>query len=120
LIIDSIIYRFFGFGFERVRGAASDEDVVFGETVKGNRMSEPRLTIVFRSGNDASCMSGGCDMPAVEGSTTWFPAFAAPAGDTRQLYGDALSLAIGVSLDHAAVRSDYDDCPSYQLRTDLL
>jgi hypothetical protein len=71
-------------------------------------------------GNDASCMSGGCDMPAVEGSATWFPAFAAPAGDTRQLYGNALSLAIGVLLDHAAVGSDYDDCPSYQLRTDLL
>lgn len=29
-------------------------------------------------------------------------------------------LAIGVLLDHAAVRSDYDDCLSYQLRTDLL
>jgi hypothetical protein len=58
-------------------------------------------------------------MPAVEGSATWFPAFAAPAGDIRQLYGSALSLAIGVLLDHA-VRSDYDDCPSYQLRTDLL
>jgi hypothetical protein len=43
-------------------------------------------------------------MPAVEGSATWFPAFAAPAGDTRQLYGNALSLAIGVLLDDAAVR----------------
>jgi hypothetical protein len=59
-------------------------------------------------------------MPAVEGSAIRFPAFAAPAGDTRQLYGNALSLATGGLLDHAAVRSDYDDCPSYQLRTDLL
>jgi hypothetical protein len=71
-IIDSIIYRFFEFGFERVRGAASDEDVVFA------------------------------------------------SGRYPTAHGNALSLAIGVLLDHATVRSDYDDCPSYQLRTDLL
>ena len=41
--IECIIYRFFEFRFERVRGAASDEDVVFRETVKGNRMSKATI-----------------------------------------------------------------------------
>jgi hypothetical protein len=41
--IECIIYRFLEFRFERVRGAASDEDVVFRETVKGNRMSKATI-----------------------------------------------------------------------------